>query len=195
MEFLSFNGEGQTPVSADERIGLRLPVTTIGELDKVEQVNIEKAIFWLIGRRLTAKQVLSEVFIRKMHRMMFKDVWKWAGKFRQTEKNIGVRWVMIAREVKVLCDDVLFWIDKEVYPKEEIAIRFKHRLVSIHCFPNGNGRHSRMMADVLAEQVFQLPLFTWGRNLPDVSMQRTAYIRALRDADRGDVSYLVAFAK
>jgi len=195
MEFLSYSGEGQTLIAPEESIGLRLPISTMKELDAVEQLNIEQALLWLVGRRMTAKQVLSEAFLRRLHRLMFKDVWKWAGKFRQSEKNIGVSWIMIAREVKVLCDDTLFWIEHETYLKAEIAIRFKHRLVSIHCFPNGNGRHSRMMADVLMESVFGLPVFSWGARLPTSSDQRKAYIKALRAADAGDVSQLLVFAE
>ena len=131
---------GQTLIAEEEKRGLKLPLATQSELDQVEQANIERALFWLRGKRFRAEKVLTEAFLKELHRRMFQNVWKWAGKFRQTEKNIGVSWIMVSQEVKVLCDDVLFWIEHETFEKEEIAIRFKHRLVSIHCFPNGNGR-------------------------------------------------------
>lgn len=194
MEFVIRYGDGQTPIAEEERGGLKLPVTTMDELDAVEQLNIEKALGWLIGRRMKPEQVLSEVFLRKLHRLMFNEVWRWAGKLRQSEKNIGVRWIMISREMKVLCDDALFWIDQEVFPPAEVAIRFKHRLVSIHCFPNGNGRHSRMMADVLMENVFGLAAFTWGAQLEKGIDERKLYIKTLKIADRGEIDKLLDFA-
>lgn len=85
-----------------------------------------------------------------------------AGEFRKTDKNIGIDKWQIPTELKYLLDDTKFWIDNDTYPHEEIAVRFKHRIVSIHCFANGNGRHSRLMADIIIEKVFRQPVFTWG---------------------------------
>lgn len=186
---------GQTLISEEEKAGLRLPISTQQELDEVEQVNIEKALVWLIGRAFSPAAVLNETFLRKLHKRMFNGVWKWAGTFRKTEKNIGVSWVQVSRELRMLCDDALFWIENETFPPEEIALRFKHKLVSIHCFPNGNGRHSRMMADVLMENVFDLPPFTWGANLVNATGERKLYIEALKKADDGEMGALLAFAK
>lgn len=186
---------GQTPIAEAEKLGLKLPLSTQAELDQVEQANIEQALFWLRGKRFSADKALSAQFLQQLHRRMFSNVWKWAGKFRQTEKNIGVSWIMVSREVKVLCDDALFWITHETYPQEEIAIRFKHRLVSIHCFPNGNGRHSRMMADILLENVFGLAPFSWGANLGQATGERQRYIKALKMADNGEVGKLLEFAR
>ncbi len=93
---------------------------------------------------------------------MFSDIWKWAGKFRKTEKNLGIPSYKIPTELKILLDDTVFWIQNDTYSTDEICIRFKHRLVSIHCFSNGNGRHSRLMADLITERIFQIPVFTWG---------------------------------
>jgi Fic-DOC domain mobile mystery protein B len=188
--------EGQTPISEEEREGLKIKSISLQrELDEFEQLNIEKAIKWLIGRKFSAEEALSEAFMKRLHKKMFGDVWKWAGKFRQSKKNIGVKWITIGREVKVLCDDALFWIAHETYPEVEIALRFKHRLVSIHCFPNGNGRHSRIMADVLMEKVFGRPAFSWrAGEMVSASEERRMYIDALRAADRGDFAALVSFA-
>ncbi|MFT7120586.1 MAG: Fic-DOC domain mobile mystery protein B [Neolewinella sp.] len=186
---------GQTLISEEEKAGLRLPISTQQELDEVEQVNIEKALVWLIGRAFSPTAVLNETFLRKLHKLMFNGVWKWAGTFRKTEKNIGVSWVQVSRELRMLCDDALFWIENETFPPEEIALRFKHKLVSIHCFPNGNGRHSRMMADVLMENVFDLAPFTWGANLVNATGERKLYIEALKKADDGEMGELLAFAK
>lgn len=134
--------DGQTPLNEEEKDGLLMKtITTRGELDELEQLNIEKTIEWILNNKFARNKILTEEFIKIVHKKMFGDVWKWAGTFRKSEKNIGVRWIVIAIELKLLLEDTDFWIDNNTYPADEIAIRFKHRLVSIHCFPNGNGRH------------------------------------------------------
>ena len=106
--------------------------------------------------------LITEDFLKAVHKRMYGNVWAWAGAFRKTNKNIGVDKWQIATELKTLLGDTLYWINNNTYPPEEITIRFKHRLVSIHCFPNGNGRHSRLMADIVIEKVFKQPIYTWG---------------------------------
>jgi Fic-DOC domain mobile mystery protein B len=139
----------QTPLSDEEREGLRIKtIYTHGELDQFEQLNIDKAIEWTFSIRKSKEQILTEVFIKKLHKKMFNEVWTWAGSFRISEKNIGIKWNLIGIELKKLLVDTQYWIENETFSEEEIAIRFKHRLVIIHCFPNGNGRHSRIMADI-----------------------------------------------
>lgn len=188
---------GQTPLDADEMGGLRIPsITTRGELDEFEQQNIEQAMQWLMSKSITTNQFLSETFVRNLHKRMYSGVWSWAGNFRTTDKNIGIDKWQIPTALKSLLDDAHFWIENETYSSEEIAIRFKHRLVSIHCFPNGNGRHSRLMADVLIEKVFKRPVFTWGSQTAFVEENaRTKYLQALKAADAGDIQPLVDFAK
>lgn len=127
---------------------------------------------------------------------MFGNVWKWAGKYRRTGKNIGVDWIRIPVELRVLLDDVRFWIDNKTYPAEEIGCRFHHRLVYIHLFPNGNGRHARVMTDILLEKTFGLKPFTWGSNdLINENMTRKSYIKALKAADGNNYKPLIAFVK
>jgi Fic-DOC domain mobile mystery protein B len=187
--------EGQTLISEEELLGLKIKSITLQqELDEFELLNIVKAKKWLKRQKLTPETALSESFLKKLHKRMFSDVWKWAGTFRQTEKNIGVKWIMIGREVKVLCDDTLFWIATETYSETEIALRFKHRLVSIHCFPNGNGRHSRIMADVLMENVFGNKALSWrASGMVSATEERKLYIAALRAGDQGDFEPLLKF--
>jgi len=128
--------DGQTGLDDDKKEGLRITtITTHGELDEYEQLNIEKAIEWTIPKKFKADDLLTEDFIKLLHKKMFNDVWKWAGEFRRTEKNIGVDWIQIGICLRMLLDDARIWIANKVYPPEEIAIRFKHRLVSIPCFP------------------------------------------------------------
>jgi Fic-DOC domain mobile mystery protein B len=188
---------GQTELDEEEKEGLLiLSITTREELNEFEQQNIEKAIQWTYIRKLKREQLFSEKFIKDLHKKMYGDVWKWAGEFRKSEKNIGVKSYLIATELKTLLDDCLFWIDNNIYQHEEIAVRFKHRLVSIHCFANGNGRHSRLMADLIMEKLFGGSFFSWGgNNLVNQTDSRLNYIKAVKFADANNIEPLIVFAK
>lgn len=189
--------EGQTPLSEDEQEGLKISsITTREELDEFEQLNIEKAIQWTFGKKLKTEQLFSEKFIKDLHKRMYGDVWKWAGTFRTSEKNIGIKSYLIGVELKQLLDDAIYWTQNKTYNSQEIAIRFKHRLVSIHCFANGNGRHSRLMADLIMEKIYNEKFFSWGStNLVKATEVRAAYIKAVKKADQQDLLPLIAFAK
>jgi Fic-DOC domain mobile mystery protein B len=189
--------EGQTPLSEDEQVGLKISsITTREELDEFEQLNIEKAIQWTFGKKLKAEQLFSEKFIKDLHKRMYGEVWKWAGTFRTSEKNIGIKSYLIGVELKQLLDDAVYWTQNKTYNSQEIAIRFKHRLVSIHCFANGNGRHSRLMADLIMEKLYNEKIFSWGStNLVKATETRTAYLKAVKKADQQDLLPLIAFAK
>lgn len=127
---------------------------------------------------------------------MYKDVWIWAGIFRKTNKNIGVDKWQISIELKNLLDDINYWATNDIYPPDEIAVRFKHRIFSIHCFPNGNGRHSRLMADIIIEKIYGQPFISWGAtNLSGRGDARAAYPDAIRAADNGEHSLLLVFAR
>lgn len=189
--------DGQTPLSEEELEGLKISsISTRGELDEFEQLNIEKAIEWTLRLKIKPEQLFSEKFIIDLHKKMYSDVWKWAGDFRKSEKNIGIKSYKIGIELKQLLDDALYWFENNTYSKEEIALRFKHRLVSIHCFPNGNGRHSRLMADLILVKLFSDNYFTWGSgNLVKANEIRERYIKSLREADNQNYEPLIAFAK
>lgn len=189
--------EGQTPLDEDEKEGLKInSITTQGELDEFEQLNIEKAVEWTISIKLKPEKILTEKFVKDLHKKMYADVWKWAGEFRRSEKNIGITWTQIGIELKNLIDDTKYWIENKTYSPEEIAIRFKHRIVSIHCFPNGNGRHSRMMADIIIDSLSTDEMFTWHQsNMVKADETRKTYIQALREADNGNIEPLIKFAK
>jgi len=189
--------DGQTPLDEEEKEGLKIKsITTQGELDEFEQLNIEKAVEWTIRTKLKPEKILTEKFIKDLHKRMYSDVWKWAGEFRRTEKNIGIPWTQIGIELKNLLDDTKYWIENKTYPPEEVAIRLKHRIVSIHCFPNGNGRHSRMMADIIMESIFGKEIFSWHQsNMVKANETREEYINALKKADNGNIKPLMEFAK
>ncbi|MBO0589954.1 mobile mystery protein B [Cellulophaga sp. E16_2] len=189
--------DGQTALDEEEKEGLKIKsITTQGELDEFEQLNIEKAVERTIHTKLKPENILTEKFIKNLHKRMYGDLWKWAGEFRRTEKNIGIPWTQIGIELKNLLDDTKYWIENKTFPPEEIAIRFKHRIVSIHCFPNGNGRHSRMMADIIIESIFRKEIFSWHQsNMVKSNEIRKEYINALKKADDGNVAPLIKFAK
>ena len=190
---------GATPLDPDEADGL-IPshVGTRGELDELEEANIQEGLRWAHAKALVPDRPadpLTEAFVFDLHREMFGAVWEWAGKVRLTDKNIGVDKFQVPAEVKKLVEDARYWRDHGTYPADELALRFHHRLVSIHPFPNGNGRHARMMADIIIQQAGR-PAFSWGgRSLDTTSELRTAYITALRSADQGDIEPLLKFSR
>ena len=189
--------DGQTPLDEDEKDGLLInSISTRGELDEFEQQNIENAIQWILTRKFKNEQIFTEAFIQDLHKRMYGKVWQWAGKYRRTNKNIGVDKLQIPVDLKALLDDAMYWITNDVFPPDEVAIRFKHKLVSIHCFPNGNGRHSRLMADIIIEKIYNQPVFTWGgANSSNENDIRDKYLRAIKAADKGEFSLLLEFVR
>jgi Fic-DOC domain mobile mystery protein B len=187
--------EDATVLDLNEVEGLLLThITTRAELNRWEQDNINEALAWISQRK--PKDVLNESFIRQLHKRMFSNVWKWAGNFRQTDKNIGTSWYSIPAALKQLCDDTEYWIKNKTFADDEVAARFHHRLVSIHPFANGNGRHARLMADILLENVLKKPPFTWGSaNLIIAGLDRKKYIESLIAADGGDYKPLLDFVR
>ncbi len=188
---------GATPLDADEISGL-IPgyISTQGELNILEQENILEAQSWAKPK---SKSVLDETFIRELHKRMFRNVWKWAGQYRKSGKNIGVPWEKIPEELRKFCADVSYWIENKTYSWDEIGARFHHRLVLIHAFPNGNGRHARLMTDVLMETNGQEP-FSWGlkaieQGRAGANKTRELYIAALGDADKRNMEKLLKFVR
>jgi Fic-DOC domain mobile mystery protein B len=182
-----------TPLMPEERNGL-IPthITLRSELNELEQQNIAEADRWAFARK---RNVLGEAFLRGLHRRMFNHVWRWAGDYRTTEHNLGIESYRIQPELRQIIDDARFWIDHRTYVPDELAARFHHRLVFVHPFPNGNGRWSRLAADLLVTQQGG-SRFTWGRaNLQAAGDVRRAYIEALRAADNHDIAPLIGFAR
>lgn len=189
--------EGQTPLDEDEKDQLLISsITTREELDEFEQENIERAVEWTIGKKISREEIIREDFVRTLHRKMFDGVWKWAGDFRKTDKNLGCDWTQIGIRLKELNGNCLYWIENKTYPEDELAVRYKHAIVSIHCFPNGNGRHSRLMADVIINKIFLKPVFTWSNaEIIKKGDGRINYLDALRQADNGNLEPLIKFAR
>lgn len=162
------------------------------ELNEAEQENIERAQDWALKRR---RYPLTEKFVTDLHKHMFGDVWRWAGKFRTSERNLGIPFCEIPIALRQLLDDGKAWTQYKSYAPDEIAARFHHRLVQIHPFPNGNGRHARLMADLLLMSLGK-ERFSWGReSLREVGNVRERYIAALKAADNHDIGPLLAFAR
>ena len=187
--------DGQTPLDPDENAGL-IPrhIDTKGALNDWEQENILQATQWL--RRTKIPEVLTEEFCRNLHRRMFDKTWKWAGTFRKSDKNMGCDWSLVAVKLNQLLGNAHYWVENETFTPDELAAQFHHALVWIHPFPNGNGRHSRMMADALLKQLGR-KAFSWGggENLVSANEVRARYLAALRAADRNDFTDLLAFVR
>ena len=187
---------GATPLDPDEAAGL-VPshITTQADLNAWEQANILQAVRWVARQK--KRDLLTEGFVRDLHRRMFDKTWKWAGTFRQSNKNIGVDRTQVAVKLLNLLDNTRFQIDHKVFEPDELVVRFHHQMVWVHAFPNGNGRHARLMADVLAQQLGR-PRMTWGGadvELVSMGTVRDRYLKALREADQGQWSALIAFAR
>jgi Fic-DOC domain mobile mystery protein B len=188
---------GATPLDPDEAGGL-IPshIATQADLNAWEQNNILQAREWSQRAAQRRREVLDEGFVRDLHRRMFGDTWSWAGTFRSSDKSIGVPWEQVAMRLRNLLDDTRYQRDHGVFPADELALRFHHRLVWIHPFANGNGRHARLIADLLALRIGSQP-FQWGggANLEASGATRDSYLKALRAADAGDISPLARFAR
>ncbi len=186
--------EDATPLSPEDKMGL-IPsyISTRAELNREEQRNILEAVIWSSER---TREILSIEAIQNLHKRMFNKVWEWAGEFSQVhDRSIGVQPYMIGPDLKQLIDDVKYWIKHQSYSSDEISIRFHHRLVQIHPFPNGNGRCSRLAADILIQNLGG-EKFSWGRgDLRSANDVRRAYITALRQADQHDFTTLIQFAR
>ncbi len=185
--------DGATPLTPEELEALIPSYISIrNELNEAEQANISEAEQWAYGRK---RNVLNRDFLITLHKRMFGNVWGWAGKFRRTEKNIGVEPAQIAVQMQELIDNCEYWIEHESYDPDEIAARFHHRLVYIHPYSNGNGRHSRLAANLLLISMEEEP-FSWGReSLADADETRAEYIAALRSADGYEFETLLDFVR
>lgn len=185
---------GATPLDPNELNGLKHKhITTQAELDELEQANIQSGLIWL-GRQRA--DVLTDGFAVDLHKQLFGDVWGWAGSFRRTNKSVGsVEPIQIPVELRQLMDNARYWADHKTYTPLEAAVRLHHRLTQIHPFPNGNGRHSRIMADEMLERVYEVPAIDWagGYDLQKINERRQAYIAALKAADQGDIDQLMTF--
>ena len=184
--------DNSTPLTTEEKNGLKLKwITLRSELNEAEARNIAQAQLWIASNK--KKDVCSDTFLRNLHKKMFGDVWVWAGEYRTTERNIGVAPYQIPIKLMQLFDDLKFWIENKTYSNHEIAVRLHHRLVQIHPFPNGNGRVSRLMADLVFLKLEGKTLYWGDTNLVNVSEVRSKYIDSLRKADAGDYTDLLNF--
>ena len=187
---------GATPLDPDEAAGLLpLHITTQADLNAWEQANIVLGDRW--AARQKKRSLLDEGFVRDLHRQMFDRTWKWAGTFRQSNKNIGVDWPQVSVKLRDLLDNTRYQIENHVFNEDEVAVRFHHQLVLIHAFPNGNGRHARLMADLLITRLGR-PRLTWGGASSSITPPgeiRDRYLVALRSADQGQINGLIEFAR
>lgn len=187
--------DGSTPLSPEELSDLIPNLATQRELNEWERENILQARAWARAERTPPIRMPSDEYIRKLHRKMFDQTWRWAGEYRHSERNLGVPVEEIRERLMASFGDVRYWIENRTHSSDEIAVRFHHRLVLIHPFPNGNGRHARLIADLLTMKL-GAPALTWGsENLIDKGEPRWRYLEALRAADGGDFEPLLQFAR
>ena len=190
--------KGATPIELDE-IKELIPdyISTMRELNQLEQANIADGFVWADKEPL--ENLFTATFIFKLHEKMFNQVWKWAGKMRKSNKNIGVMKEQIMNDLGALLKNVEYWIEFKIFNYDEIAVRFHHRLVKIHIFPNGNGRHARLMTDLFLKKCGEHK-FTWGRRCENThfeteGLSRQEYINALVAADNDDYQPLIKFVR
>ena len=186
---------GATPLEPEAQAGLIPALTTPAELNEFEERNIVAAALWSRRSTTLRRDYPNVSALKLLHRRMFDQTWRWAGEFRRVETNIGIEWPRIQIELHALGENTRAWIAYSSYPWDEVGVRFHHELVSIHPFPNGNGRHARLATDILLRQHRQPP-FTWGsQSLIAAGQVRSAYIAALRQADAGLYGPLLAFVR
>jgi Fic-DOC domain mobile mystery protein B len=191
---IQFIPEGATPIEPDDLADLIPSLKTRQELNQFEQRNIAKALIWARRSRKLRKNLLNIESLKLLHQMMFNETWQWAGRFRTRQTNIGVEPYQISTQLANLCADAQVWIEHKMFSSTTFAVRFHYRLVSIHPFINGNGRHSRLVADLLMIYASQPP-FRWGGKSLDVEGEtRAKYLAALKEADKGNYNDLIRFA-
>lgn len=192
---ISETPEGATPLSPDDLRGL-IPshYTTKAQLDAHEQANIIQARTWAFKSRKLRKELTTFSGLLLLHKHMFEDTWEWAGTLRKTQTNIGVDPFQISTELYKLAEDVFYWVEYQTYPLVELAVRFHHKMVWIHPFPNGNGRHARLAADLLIHFNGGKELSWGGKSLSKASEIRKKYIAALQQADLRKFDDLIEFA-
>lgn len=189
--------DGNTELSPEERLELIPSITTRAELNEIERLNINAARVWAMRPAVLRRpDLLTDSFARELHRRMFNQVWRWAGHYRTTEKNLGWDVHRLMEGVRNVFDDAQYWMQNSTYPLHEVAVRLHYRLVAVHPWPNGNGRHSRLIADILVASR-KGPELTWGAHsdLVSISAVRDRYIAAIRSADSGDIAPLLEFAR
>jgi Fic-DOC domain mobile mystery protein B len=188
--------EANTPLTPEEQADLIPSLATREELNEWELDNILHARQWALGdRQISRSDPTNEEYIRQLHARMFDQTWKWAGTYRKMDKNLGILIGEIRERLAQLLGNAAYWLENKTYNVDECAVRFHHELVVIHPFPNGNGRHARLVADVVAVK-YGHPVFSWGSmELTAPGEARNDYLSALRTADKGDFTPLLKFAR
>jgi Fic-DOC domain mobile mystery protein B len=183
---------GETPI--DDISGLKPKgLTTRAQLNAVEARNMRKAVVrYLVIKPSRRQAPFTLEWCYKLHRQMFGEVWRWAGQKRTTELNIGVPFHRIDVDLKNLMADLAFWREKgEMDPIEQVA-RLHHRAVFIHPFLNGNGRWSRLLANIFQKQSTDKLTIWPEETVGNASVIREEYLAAVRSGDKGDYNPLIA---
>ncbi len=189
---------GATPLRAEDLEGLKLPhLSTLAQLNEAEAANILDGQRWALRARTSQlPDLLTDDYLQRLHAAMFGAVWRWAGEFRNHDTNIGCGFTEIRPQLRALYGEAAGWLEFGTYPAEEFAIRLHHRVVLIHPFANGNGRHARLLADVVLLRHFKRARLAWGGgSLDNADPDRERYLDALRAADHHDYRALIEFTR
>ncbi len=187
-------GSADSAIPPGERAQLIPSLSTRAQLDEIERLNINAARKWAMRDSvLLRSDLLSEGFSRELHRRMFRGIWRGAGKYRTAARDPGWEPHRIGEGMGMFFDDAEGWLRYSTYPVHEVAVRLHHRLVSIHPWSNGNGRHARLIADIVVAAAGEIPL-TWGSRSAAGSA-RERYLETVRAADAGDFGSLIEFAR
>jgi Fic-DOC domain mobile mystery protein B len=198
MALTDAHSPGATPLRPEDLRGLKLlHITTYAELNEAEAANIISGQEWALrARKSDLSSMLSDDYLQLLHEKMYGQVWKWAGTYRTHDTNIGSQYPMIRTDLREFFDDARSWTDHSTFDPQELAIRTHHRIVKVHPFPNGNGRHSRLIADLLLMRHFKIERLPWGGGtLGNEDPNRVEYIAALQEADRNNYAPLIAIAR
>lgn len=196
MTTLIENPEGATPLSPDDMLGLKHKhVDTREQLNELEAANILQGQIWASTlKKPTLDSIFDRAFVTNLHKALFGDVWEWAGIFRQRQLNIGIDPKNIPVDLHNFLEDAKCWVEFKHYDNLELSARIQHRLVQIHPFVNGNGRHSRIFTDIVRVYLLGEKPMKWAyAKLEDLTEERSSYITGLRKADEGDFSVFIKY--
>lgn len=200
MSELIDNPEGATPLNLDDMLGLKYKhIDTREQLNEVEAANILQGQIWASklnkgAKELTRDDIFNRDFVSDLHKALFGEVWEWAGHFRKRELNIGVDPKNIAVDLHNFLEDAKCWLEFKHYDNLELSARIQHRLVQIHPFVNGNGRHSRVFTDIVRVYLLNEKPIKWANaKLENMTEERNSYISGLREADVGDLSTFIKY--
>ena len=194
-------GYGETPIPGDELAALVPHVidTLAAPITRADIYDLESAVLQdvtetqlaaALDGSLTLDDLLNDYFLRDLHTQLYGDIWMWAGRWRQYEVNIGVAPEHIAVELRSAMGNIGYrWERAADWTPRELGVAVHAEAVRVHPFTDGNGRTTRLLADLVfiaAQDPAELQ-YDWN-------IDKRGYIEHLREFDRHrNVADLAAF--